>query len=97
MRENIVRITTADTKKTYEFPGDNPQIWEIKLSSSMVGPVGNPQYGFSTDGTIYLERETLENAGLRPKNKPDTAVSNHETIEDLIIRMLEHLGYYPAE
>ena len=40
MRENIIRITTHDTEKTYEFPAKqgekSPQLWEVELKIGIV-------------------------------------------------------------
>ena len=100
MKESIVRITTADTKKTYEFPHKaNPQLWEVKLSMVSVTFNGSSYAHMSAEKIIYLERETLENAGLLPNNKYESVTSKEpeETAEDLIIRLLEHVGYYPCQ
>ena len=101
MKKSFVRITTVDTKKTYEFPGENiPQVWEVTLAMEHVdknGCVSTTSFR-SADCTIYLERETLESAKLLPMDKtkePDREPT--ETPEDLLLRLLEHIGVYPTE
>lgn len=99
MIETIKRITTADTQQTYELGnGEVPQLWEVRLSIACISDAGT-NYGHSEKACIHLERETLENAGLLPRSDsgPKNAPSQDETAEDLAIRLLEHLGYYPCE
>ena len=51
MRERLIRITTVDTKETYEFPEIHskkkaiPQLWMIELKIYMVGENGQEQRG----------------------------------------------------
>ena len=102
MKKTVVRITTADTRKTYEFPGDHPQIWEVKLTIEEIGVDGNYDrfrtgYHSYPAKVVYLELETLQNAGLKPIPKEETEKLPTETAEDLIIRLLEHVGVFPAE
>ena len=103
MKQNIVRITTADTKKTYEFPReDNPDLWQATL---VLWPVNKGGDVYTASGytshkvTIYLEQDTLLKAGLKPYSykEKETDPEPQETTEDLLIRLLEHLGYYPTE
>lgn len=100
--KNIVRITTNDTKKTYELPSeeDTPNLWRVQLTIQSVdrhGRIDSSGYDYPK-GTVFVERETLEGAGVLPKPM-DTPVKERpeETVEDLIIRLLEHLGYYPYD
>ena len=99
--KSVVRITTEDTKKTYEFPGlDNPQLWAVTLQIKCVDGGGFAHFSspsFCTERIIHVERETLANAGLigRPVEKEDKPLE--ETAEDLILRLLEHVGVYPVE
>lgn len=113
MRKQYVEITTADTGKTYRYDHNNPvetQLWEVTLNISCVdsktgrswyvADVVSPISRAHPPVTIYLERETLENAGLLPvrsASKNDQDEEPTETAEDLLIRLLEHLGYYPTE
>ncbi len=99
MKEEIVRITTDDTGKTYEFPGEgNPQIWQVNLQMEALNQLGNA-HPTCTEKTVYIERETLEKAGLVPftNTKPDVRYEPTETAEDLIIRLLEMCEVYPAK
>lgn len=102
MRKTITYITTADTKKTYEYPdlkSKNPQLWAVKLSITWVGNTGRHGDPDQEKTVIYLERETLENVGLLPAEKklPESTPEPQETVEDLILRLLEHVGIFPAE
>jgi len=103
MKESITRITTADTKKTYEFPGQyNPSLFEVSIRIVPVQDSGNT-YDINNCThvyrTVYLELVTLLKAGLKPYDrKPlDTDPEPTETVENLIIRLLEHVGYYPCK
>lgn len=100
--KNVVRITTTDTKKTYEFPGeDNPELWEVSLTIRNInhnGHVSPPTTSTPHNypkGIVHIERKTLENAGVLPMAREREKEEPTETAEDLIIRLLEHLGYYP--
>ena len=99
----IKRITTADTKRTYDLPGEDiPQLWAAQIKIECVSKQGHYSFNntFPTKAEIFLERKTLENAGLLPmsdKRKMNHDVEQTETAEDLIIRLLEHLGFYPQE
>ncbi len=98
--KNVMRITTEDTKKTYEFPGeDNPQLWAVQLQIDRVDGGGHAYFNshLRIPKTIHVERETLENAGLLPMKKEIKDASPTETPEDLILRLLEHVGVYPSE
>ena len=103
MKESFVRITTADTKKTYEFPNkDNPPLFEVSLKICPIQANGGACYDVyqytQINKSVHLELETLLRAGLEPyhhkakENDPEPT----ETAEDLIIRLLETVGYYPC-
>ena len=99
-RVSVVRITTADTKKTYEFDGkkDNLQLWEVSLQIRCVDDWGRSSSGSRhTEGQVYLERQTLVNAGLLPVAAQDKEPTPEEkrTVEDLILELLEHVGVFP--
>jgi len=100
--KSVVRITTEDTKKTYEFPGeDNPRLYSVELKITAIDHGGHLQsYGTIGAKHIHLEENTLLKAGLLPRryNVPDEKeVPTEETPEDLILRLLEHVGVYPVE
>jgi len=99
MKKNIVRITTQDTKKTYDLPGDGvPQLWEVELFISAVsssGYVRKDKYQYPSK-TFYFERKTLENIGMigaEPKEKPVRTA--YLTTEDLLLELLAEIGIYP--
>ena len=105
-REDIVRITTHDTGKTYEFvkygkPNESaPRLFKCDMKISPLNENGQ-EWGNDSicNATIYLELDTLINAGIRQKQmaKGTSHPEPTETVEDLLIRLLESVGYYPAE
>jgi hypothetical protein len=104
MKKYITEITTTDTKKTYNYErfseNDNPQIWEATISVNPVDGNSGEKNNYPTKSkTIYLERATLENASLLPmeREREIEKVQPTETAEDLIIRLLNHVGFYPTE
>lgn len=109
MKKQVTYITTWDTNETYEFSSDqlyndNPQLYEVSMTLLPVGTNGN-SYGidFHQDESInvqpvYIELDTVLKAGLKPyqyKKKEDEP-QQEETAEDLMIRLLETLGFYPV-
>jgi len=101
-KERVVRIKTHDTEKVYEFPGENPILWEVTLGiRDVCVRSGEPRAKYDTKKvTIYLERETLEDAGLLPfayESKREDPVDPIETPEDLLLRLLDLVGVYPVE
>jgi hypothetical protein len=103
---NIRRITTDDTKKTYEFvnqkpTGDFPQLWRMEVSVSAFEKSG--QYvnrGYPIPSRILIvERQTLVDRGLIPPHTTDTKPPENppETLEDLILRLLDMVGVRPNE
>ena len=100
MRKEIVRITTADTKETHEFPGkDLPDLWAVGIMINSLDGRGHHTAGRSIIHTVYVERQTLVNAGLRPVCAEDKKPTpeDEETAEDLILRLLEMVDVYPTE
>ncbi len=99
--KEIIRITTEDTEKTYEFPGENnPPLCAVKIEISDITAEGKSYFGVASGATekiVHLELKTLENAGLRPMRKEREDEAPTETPVDLIIRLLEHVGVYPVE
>ena len=102
-REEIVRITTSDTKKTYEYPSTgNPQLFEISMRIRPIHASGAATKSFQYEHIhhgMYVELETLLAAGMtsyarKPKESDPPAT---ETPEDLILRLLEVVGVYPQE
>ncbi len=102
MRENIIRITTHDTRKTYEFPmktGNNPYLWEVELRIGFVKANGRTLYGLSRNTSIFLEESTLKQHGLIGKaiGKQRNKIEPSKNPEDLILELLELVGVYPME
>jgi hypothetical protein len=104
--KKVVRIETYDTKKTYEFisgqKDENPDLWEVGIFVSKVRSDGSIDGGLYNKPypkkVIYLERETLEKSGLIPgKRRNEPKPEPTETVEDLILRLLEYVGIYPQE
>jgi len=91
-KETFVRITTEDTKKTYELPGkDVPQLWHVSME------IRSHEKGYSIcKEDIYLERQTLVDHGLVPQVEKDTPPpAPVPTVEDLILQLLEAVGVFP--
>jgi len=99
--KSVVRITTEDTKKTYEFPGDdNSKLYSVELKITAIGPNGQTQWGAVSATHIHLEENTLLKAGLlqdQYRGPKEAYVPTTETPADLILRLLEHVGVYPVE
>ena len=99
MKKTVVRITTEDTKKTYELPGeDTPQLWAAEISVAAVDQYGHNRNPDSCKKTIYLERQTLIDHGLigKMQETKDQSVPA-PTAEDLILQLLECVGVFPEE
>lgn len=95
--ERIARITTVEGN-TYELPSEaGLQLWEVELRISHVDPrSGRSDAALSPSGAIHVERQTLVNAGLLPRACNDTPPpEDAETVEKLILRLLEHVGVFP--
>ena len=109
MKKVITQITTADTKKTYEFTGkkngEAPQLWFLEIRGHAVEPSDgshtNSKYAASCDvhhiGDLYVERQTLVNAGALPKSYNDQPATKEETVEELFLRLLEKVGFHLTE
>ena len=104
-RETKIFITTVDGK-TITYPqkeGSKQQVWEATLRISLVD--SNTGYAKDTriygpaEVTVFVTRETLEEAGLLPRQRGAFNESEppSETAEDLLLRLLEHVGVYPQE
>ena len=103
MRENIVRITTHDTKQTYEYPRkkgkEDPQLWEVTLQAGFVNNnSGQTQY-LSKVKSVFLTQDTLMSHGLvgQVRDKDNNVIVSPKTPEDLILELLEIVGVYPTE
>lgn len=98
MKETIVRITTADTKKTYEFPNkNNPQLWEVTMETRCVQVDGSINPSSSIKETLYYERQSLVDAALLPQGRNDSPPPiPPRTLEDMFAEILEHMGVFPS-
>ena len=104
MKKTITYITTADTKKTYEYPPKegvkNPTLNEVLLTYDFVDESGrsSPSNRCTYNSTsIFLERESLERAGILPIAYESEVAEVTETAEDLILRLLEMVDVHPNE
>jgi len=97
--KNIKRIFTEDTKKTYEFPDkDNPPIWAVKITIGRIANDGSYyEHASSNSVVIHVEEKTLQDAGLVLRPRGEEPKPLVETPEELIIRLLEHVGVYPED
>lgn len=100
-KQNIVRITTVDTEKTYEITygmdnKDIPQLWEVSIGIACVDPnTGQSEVRDRSAKSVYVERETLEAVGLVGVHRSQMTSTMIESAESLILRLLEHVGVYP--
>ncbi len=97
MKETIVRITTADTKKTYELPGkDIPQLWEVTMTVKGIEDNGKTSGYPSINETLYYERQSFVDAVLLPVWKGDQPTPiPPRTLEDMFAEILKHIGIFP--
>ena len=104
MRQVKTFITTYDTGKEYVFPcegEDNPHLWEVKIKLREVddtGGIGSFEYEIP-GGLIFVERQTLVDFGALPYT-PKIDIGPPEpkqTVEDLILQLLEAVGCHPAQ
>ena len=103
MRENIVRITTHDTKQTYEYlrekGKEDPQLWEVTLQTGYVNNCSGQTQYLSKAVSVFLTEETLKSHGLvgQVRDKDNNVIVSPKTPEDLILELLEIVGVYPTE
>lgn len=97
MKETIVRITTADTKKTYELPGkDVPPLWEVKMDVRSVDERGYVSSYPALEKVLYYERQSFVDAALLPKYNTDSpAPIPPRTLGDMFAEILAHMGIFP--
>jgi len=104
MKRKLIIIKTVDTEKEYTFElgktgKENPQLWKVEINIACVDSHGNSCIGSQgTKGSVYVERETLEDAGLIPRiiTKEDEP-KKEVLVEDLILGLLEYVGVYPEK
>jgi hypothetical protein len=95
-------IITDDTNEEYVFDGEtlHDALYEITLTSRRIHPLkGEPIRGGyeQVEAKVYLEKQTLINAGSKEIPKPERTEEPKETMEDLLLRMLEHVGFNPEQ
>lgn len=102
MKKTIVQITTSDTNKIHEFTGaaqpKTEQVWYLELFAHPVDSYGgHTERGYGgTSGiriaNFYLERQSLANTGALGKRVNEPEPTHEETIEQLIIKLLQKVG-----
>ena len=102
MRENIVRITTHDTKQTYEYPrekGKEDPVWEVTLQTGFVNSYSGQTQYLSKIKSVFLTQDTLISHGLvgQVRDKDNNVIVSPKTPEDLLLELLEIVGVYPTE
>lgn len=67
MRQIVTKITTDDTHKTYEFPGDNnPQIWEIEICVRAINKENGQSTGkWGNTVRLHVEQQSLNQIGYK--------------------------------
>lgn len=88
------KVTTDDTKKTYDFPSKtNPQIWNLKLVlDGVVDYTGDLNSGHRQEiGSFFVERATLERIGKMPVIETDGEPTppTPRTVEELLNELLD--------
>ena len=97
MKRKMVIIKTSDTKKEYEFEvgksdKDRPQLWEVEIKIACVDDDGSSSIDrYSENRFIYVERETLENHGLVPREIKSKEALPKKSTEDLMLEFLERV------
>ena len=106
MKKTMVEITTADTKKTYLYDhslrhGDNgnPDLWEIECVMKRLDKQSGlaiPHEYAAANFSVHIERETAEKSGLLylPEERRGEVT---DTPEDLMVRLLNSLGFQQQE
>lgn len=100
--QHIIRITTNDTKKTYEFiDGQSvegtPELYRLEVKILSGNGNGNFYANPYTAVSLHVEHETLVKAGhFKPADK-SKLVEVTETLEDLVLRLLNMVGVRPQE
>lgn len=104
MKKTITYITTVDTKETFQYPRtDNKQqpVYEVSVYFKLVSnSTGHAEVvgTYSQPGAIfYITRDTLKKIGHFKPGENEVVKNDlpDETIEDLILRLLEMVGVYP--
>lgn len=99
--QHIIRIMTDDTKKTYEFVDGHaaegtPQLHKLEVRIMSGNGQGNFYDNRFVAANLYVEHETLVNVGrFKPADKSRPEIT--ETIEDLVLRLLDMVGVRPQE
>jgi len=98
--KNLIVITLEDTKEVLTF-GDGEEhqdIYKVMLKTQRLQPDGKPvSYSESSQTTIHVRRKTLVDAGCKNMYPKEGEPQPTETVEDLLLRLLEHVGIYSQE
>lgn len=100
MKKVKTEYTVYPSGKIYTFVNgevnkDIPSLYQITLSARWISNTGCVNPSVNIQREIYVEKKTLENAGLFPKTVEQTKPEETETVESLMYKLLEFLGFYP--
>jgi len=78
---------------------DSIQVWEITLGISAVNHTTGRANKPSIKRTFHVAREILEKCGMLPQitTPATTPEKQQESIQDLVLQLLERVGVYPGE
>ncbi|MDF1551963.1 MAG: hypothetical protein P1P84_02820 [Deferrisomatales bacterium] len=101
MRQSVIRITTHDTKEVFEYPGENPRLWDVQIKIARVNHQGqsNTDDRFTIPSAkVFLTEGTMRKFGLVPQQtKVKEVPHTQSTAEDLLLELLSLVGVYPTE
>lgn len=100
MIEHRTIITTIDGKM-FTFPSHEKQeqLWAIKVDIASIGPNGSEHFVSCSPKIFHVTRRTLEDCGMIPMcyERVQKKEEPTETVESLILRLLEMVGVFPKE
>jgi len=89
----IKRTVKCLSGKSYLLGEDStPQIWQVAIRFDSVDSRGFASGNAYGEHTRHIEREHLERAGVLPAVAIPKEEHASETVEDLLVRVLEELG-----
>lgn len=100
-RKSYTEITTQDTNETFVFDKERKHkgIYELEMKVWGLNKAGNRE-AWSDPGqtvTFHLTEKTMIDAGCKAVPIPERTENPVESMEELALRFLEHLGVYPQE
>lgn len=101
METHITRITTDDTKKTYEFVDGKaaegtPMIYKLEIRVSNPTGMGGFSIPQWVTAYLYVEHDSLVRTGhFVPQGQQVPQVT--ESWQDLVLRLLDLVGVRPTE